>query len=96
MDKTLTVGFAFTGSYCTFSKIFPVLEEIAESAKTWSQAYVGLDSLSIEQHKKVQDDVYLTVYENGVGFYVNYGDNDVNINGLSVKANDYLRIEGQK
>ncbi len=32
MDKTLTVGFAFTGSYCTFSKIFPVLEEIAESA----------------------------------------------------------------
>ena len=32
MDKTLTVGFAFTGSYCTFSKIFPVIEEIAESA----------------------------------------------------------------
>lgn len=80
-----------------FSVDWDVLkEEIAESAKTWSQAYVGLDSLSIEQHKKVQDDVYLTVYENGVGFYVNYGDNDVNINGLSVKANDYLRIEGQK
>ena len=33
MDKTLTIGFAFTGSYCTFSKIFPVLEEISKSAE---------------------------------------------------------------
>lgn len=31
MDNELTVGFAFTGSYCTFSKVLPSLENLSSA-----------------------------------------------------------------
>ena len=33
MEEKLRLGFAFTGSYCTFSRIFPILEEMANKAE---------------------------------------------------------------
>ncbi len=31
MNDQITVGFAFTGSYCTFSKVLPVLDELVSA-----------------------------------------------------------------
>lgn len=70
--------------------------DIKQCAEDWANAYKGLSSLSIEEHRKLENDVYLTVYENGIGFYVNYSDRDITVDGVSVKAHDYLRVEVQQ
>ncbi|UVI31502.1 DUF5696 domain-containing protein [Paenibacillus spongiae] len=48
---------------------------------------------AIVQHEKLSERVYQTTYENGTKISVNYGNEDVSINGVTIKALDYI-VEG--
>ena len=67
-----------------------------QCASEWTEVYNGLEDQAMSSHKKVAEDVYRTEYENGVVFYVNYGDADVELsNGISVPAKGYLKTKIQ-
>ncbi len=49
----------------------------------------GLQDVEIQSHRKVQKDVFETVYADGTSILVNYSDFDVDVDGRTVKAMSY-------
>lgn len=50
----------------------------------------------IVDHRKIQDQVYKTKYENGVEVIVNYSNKDVTVQGTVVKARSYSVVGGYR
>ncbi len=44
-------------------------------------------------HEKVKEDVYKTIYENGITVYVNYSSKKQEVDGHNIQANDYLVVK---
>lgn len=57
-------------------------ENNAVNSKVWDQ--------TITDHARVGEDVFKTVYANGVSVYVNYSDKDQTVDGVTVKAENYV------
>lgn len=51
----------------------------------------GLGGQRMTQHRKVQDQVYATVYQDGTVVYVNYSDQAVTVEGVTVPAMGFVR-----
>lgn len=71
-------------------------ENINDIVKTYSDIADALDSLEGERitgHSQVKDGVYCTTYSNSVRIYVNYNDEDVSVSGVTVPANNFIRID---
>lgn len=51
--------------------------------------YKELQKEKMIKHQKINDDVVKVTYENGAAVYVNYGENDFDIDDITVKALDY-------
>ena len=43
-------------------------------------------------HSEIRNGVFCTEYDTGAKIYVNYTESDVNISGITVPAEDFLRI----
>ena len=69
-------------------------EDLISMYKELSPMLESIYNSYIYDHRMLADNVYVTEYENGDLVYVNYSGNDYSENGLTVKANDYLFIEG--
>ncbi len=64
---------------------------------SWSRANSVLERLmdkKILKHEKLMDGLYRTSYENGACVLVNYNNTDLNIDGQTVKARDFILDEG--
>lgn len=57
-----------------------------------NKALSDIRSSRMTSHSEVADNVFCTEYNSGEKIYVNYTDNDVVISGLTIPANDFLRI----
>lgn len=68
-------------------------DEIAESYNTLNTALKGLGDKAITEHSYITDKVARVVYENGSKIYVNYGKSDYEAEGITVKAESYLRVD---
>ena len=80
-------------SYYTSVNWDALKDEIEACAKEWSEAYEGLADQKMIAHKKVNDDVYVTTYEDGTMLYVNYGETEwTSEDGVTVSAKDYTRV----
>ncbi len=55
MNDQITVGFAFTGSYCTFSKVLPVLEELVDAGIKIIPVFSDNSSLTDTRFGKAQE-----------------------------------------
>lgn len=44
-------------------------------------------------HQKIADGIYCTEYDDSIKVYVNYTDKDYTVTGVTVPANDFLRID---
>ena len=44
---------------------------------------------TMTEHKRLSDDLVLVAYSDGHIIYINYGENDVTADGVTVKAKDY-------
>lgn len=58
-----------------------------------SEALGGLADKLMTGHRRISDDVVCVTYENGTDIYINYGDKDFNIDGLTVPAEDFIRVD---
>lgn len=48
-----------------------------------------VDGCEISSHKKISQNLYRTVYENGVSIIVNYNNTDITVGNITVKAADF-------
>lgn len=71
-------------------------EEVLSCAAEWYDAYDGLENQEMVDHRKVQENVFRTEYEDGTVFYVNYGDAEVEVeDGIRLEAGSYLKGKAQ-
>ncbi len=65
-----------------------------DTAKAYAAEYKNLaqkvSNSRIINHLKIQDDLYLTEWENGVKVYVNYSKSDKTVDGMTVKALSFV------
>lgn len=57
-----------------------------------SKAFADLRGARITDHYKVKKNVYCTQYDNSTDVYVNYNDKAVTVNGVTVDAMSFLRV----
>ena len=62
--------------------------------KTLNDAYGICNSAFIKEHKKIDDKVYCTVYDNGISVYINYSNKKFALNGVSVEPMNYKIVRG--
>lgn len=68
-------------------------EEAVEAWHRVDSAIGDLGSLRITNHEKVSENVYCTTYEDGTRVVVNYGGQDAQYEGKTVKAQDFLVVK---
>ena len=51
-----------------------------------------VENRAVSEHTKLAENVYKTVFENGVGVIVNYGETPAVIDGITVGASDFVKI----
>lgn len=82
-----------------FSGMFSVkaanwINTAKEYAKKIKKINSATDGTAIKNHLKIAEGVYKTVYENGTEIFVNYNENDVEVENQTLKAVDYLIKKG--
>lgn len=65
------------------------MDTIVETWKQLQPVYACLTGAAMERHERLQEGVYACYYSNGSCVLVNYTDNDVLIDGQTVKAQNY-------
>ena len=65
------------------------LDTAADMYKEVNEVLGGLQEVEIQSHRKVQKEVFETVYADGTSIMVNYSDFDVEVDGRTVKAMSY-------
>ena len=69
-------------------------EEIKETYDALAEGMAVIGTAEIVNHSMLAQDVFLTEYANGTKVVTNYTFDDVEYNGTTVKANDYLILKG--
>lgn len=64
-------------------------ENIAADVEKYEKLFESVKNVPIESHRILGQDLYETVFENGVTVYVNYGDADMNADGTVVPAGGF-------
>ncbi|HHV51468.1 MAG TPA: hypothetical protein GXX54_07170 [Clostridiales bacterium] len=64
-------------------------DKIKETYSKINQVLAPSIGQTIVDHKKIQDDVFMTKYENGYKVYVNYSDKDVSADGQTIPARNF-------
>lgn len=65
-------------------------EKAAEIIIRYQTEMAGLNCTPITGHERLTENVAVTTYGNGTKVYVNYGDEDYRVGGLTIPARDYL------
>lgn len=74
---------------------FSYLNSITEAQSRYeraAEAFGDLRYARITDHYRVKKNVYYTCYDNSTGIYVNYGSKPVSVNGVTVEAMSFLRV----
>jgi len=69
-------------------------DELLDSVTAYNTTYKGLYASAMVEHKRLSKDVVRVTYENGVRLYVNYGENPVEADGVSIGALAATVVEG--
>lgn len=87
-DTSVLIGTQYSDLFNV--RISDLYKEIIENYNTDNNLFKKINSLEIKTHKKIQDGVYSTEYEDGTIVIVNYTDKAVNFNNTKVKALNYI------
>ena len=86
---------SYTSKGTDFNNLFAVyfedwLEEAAEHYQLFNETLAKLHHLSITEHQKVNEDVFITTYEDGSIIGINYGREEVMVMGKQIPARDFV------
>ncbi len=65
-------------------------EQISKTVTEFEALHKKLQNSTLCSHSKVADNVYRSDFENGASVYVNYNDQEVTVQGITVPAMDYV------
>lgn len=68
------------------------LAQAADYYKQADQALADLRGARMTKHSMVQENVYCTEYDSSSLVYVNYGDAEATVNGVTIPARSFLRL----
>ncbi len=68
-------------------------QRVQDTAKEFNERLGEVWNQPIVDHRKISSDVLSVTYENGSRIYINYGSNDVNIDGYAIPAEDYAVVK---
>lgn len=72
------------------------IDTLAEYYKETCEILDQTMTAKIIGHEKLQENVYRTIYENGITVYVNYADKEVNWNGMVIPSKDFVYERGAR
>lgn len=72
----------------------PWKQDVIKMISRYQSEMAGLGSVSITNHKRLSDKVFLTQYADGTCVYVNYSMQAFDADGVTVPARDYLVLRG--
>lgn len=72
------------------------IDDISSRVRAYQESMRGIAGQMIVNHLKISDVVYKTEFENGSIVYVNYGENDVTLDGRTIKASSYFAVRGDE
>ena len=72
------------------------IDTVVEEYLALQEAVGDLAGQHIVEHRLLEDEVSMTVYESGTCVIVNYGQNEYRYGELTVAGRDYLVVEGEK
>ncbi len=70
-----------------------IVNDLIDYYSISSSALKGLEGERITQHTCLKEGVYLTTFSDTAKVYVNYNDSPVTVSGVTIKAQNYLRID---
>ncbi len=70
------------------------MSDIVKNQKMVETALSDVSDKVILKHEKISDGVYSTIYEDGIQIIVNYNDDAVSVDGLTVEARNYITVKG--
>ncbi len=70
-------------------------ETAEELYKELNDVLGDLQQVEIQNHERLQDEVFMTTYANGTQIIVNYNDKEVTVNEVTVPAKDYKVIKAE-
>lgn len=68
-----------------------VKDNIIETVAQYKDHFDSVKGAKISDHEIIDANVRATTFDNGVKVYVNYGDADVTVNGVTVPARGYIK-----
>ncbi len=71
------------------------LEETAAFAASYSELYEKISGVGIKQHTSCSQFVRKTEWQNGICVYVNYGDMDETVDGITIEGKSFCYTEGE-
>lgn len=72
------------------------IDDAAETYKSVNAVLAGTQNAVIEDHQKLQENVYKTVFSNGTAVIVNYNRYDVTVEGTKVGAENFAAVGGAR
>lgn len=69
------------------------IDDIKEKYAKVNELYKKISGSIMTAHEMINDNVYITAYENGVKTIVNYSENDYSYNGMTVPARGFITID---
>ena len=67
---------------------------ITETVKSYKETFESVKNAKITNHSVLDNGLRKTVFDNGVTVYVNYTDNEISADGVSVSPNSYISVKG--
>ncbi len=68
-------------------------EQAKEYYKEYKPLYEKISNSAIKEHSNISDTLIKTVFDNGVTVYINYSEEEAQIEGFTVEANDFIFTE---
>ncbi len=65
------------------------IDDASEIYAEFNKDFKDIWAAQIDDHEEIQDDVFKVTYDNGKIVYVNYNDEKVTVDGVSIEAKDY-------
>ena len=91
-DSTEFQNTSFTDYYaCSYEDYFDIMVETYDRMKS---VYDAVGVSSIADHEIFSDTVRITTFSNGAKVYVNYGQENVTVNGVEIAARSYTAVGG--
>ena len=90
-DSAEVTDTELSGSYSSQYKSWK--EKAIKSYKEIEEISKKLNGSNIKEHSRIANDVYCTVYENGIKIIVNYNGDEITVDGITVKGKSYAVVE---